>query len=484
MSHRNAESREGFIPNASPDRPLPPFTAQRLALLPTARIHHVGTDLSFGLRIHQQALAALCKDPFLEQRLLEEVNAKTHQETKTAVEQGQIYADCVAVGTGPAGVSLASRIRELLPSVRLWMVDERDYRGGQFADPGYDYLLNTPLKGQKLGFPGELDDFNNLGSGVFLQLKDITHNEEYPRRKKLATCLQIDGFVAAPALVGTKVVSVDVPTNPNNPCAAHALDKNTSKRLVISPKVVVFARGRGKPKYGIDITVPDTQEALAQRRNNIYVSEAFNTNVDGLSPQMLFDEIKNGLAFIGAGDSTNTALDAIIVKLLTIYSPEEIKKLSIDVYGAKYTNGSDFGPSVRIPRYNAIIPYIGTLIRPREEKAQGLLVAGNNSVGVTTATSLGIYRTVAMMTGYQNVPMEELVNKTDGAVRSIDIFGEGELEGELIAQQIEGKNIFSVGVDVPEKFPGRPPVFSRSIVRHTPRVLATAEKIVDILQAP
>lgn len=482
MIYNNAENRGTFLLETSLDRPLPSYTAQRLALLPTARLHRVGIDLSFSLKDHQRFLATLCKDSLRKQSLLEEINRQTHKETKSAIEQGDISCDCLIVGTGPAGVSLASRIRELLPNARLLMIDERDHRGGQFADEGYDYMLNTLRQGPKLGFPGELEDPNNLGSGAFLQLTDIAEEEEYSPRKKLATCLQIDGFVASPALIGIKMYSTEVTGNPDRPYITHVLDKDTGKRFVISPKVVVLARGAGKPKYGIDITVPDTQEALAQRRNNIYVSEAFNTHIDILSPHELLNEIQNGLVFIGAGDSTNTALDGIVSKLLTTFSPEEIKRLCIDVYGAKYTNALDFEPTVRIPRYNELIPYIGNLIRPHKEKAQELLVAGNNSVGVTTATSLGIYQTVAIMTGYKNKPMEQVVNKPDGeAIQVIDVLGDGELEKELIAQQVEGENIFSVGIDVQEKFTGQPPVFARSIVRLTPRILATAEKIVDIL---
>src|SRR3989338_2150319 len=94
-----------------------------------------------------------------------------------------------------------------------------------------------------------------------------------------------------------------------------------------------------------------------------------------------------------------------------------------------------------------------------------------------------VYNTVAMMTGQQNIPIEKLVNKPGGeAVKLVGVTGTDLLQGELIAQQVEGENIFSVVVDVQEEFPGQPPVFSRSIVRHTPRIFAMAEKIADILR--
>ena len=157
--------------------------------------------------------------------------------------------------------------------------------------------------------------------------------------------------------------------------------------------------------------------------------------------------------------------------------------MSIDVYGAKYTNSSDFEPIIRIPRYNGLIPYIGNLIRPHKEKAHHLLTAGSNSICVATETTLGIYQTVAMMTGYENQPMAQIVHKPDGGeAQIVNVLGNGALGGEIIAQQIMGENIFSVGIDVQEKFSGRPPVFTRSIVRYTPRILATAEKIVSLLQ--
>ena len=291
MSYHNAESRDGISLNASPDWPLSSFTVQRIALLSTARLFldHEGIDSSFGLDAYKQAIAALCKDPSSEQSLRGEINRVTHEETEKAIERGEVFCDCLVVGTGPAGVSVASRIREMLPNVRLFMIDEKDYRGGQFADEGYNYKLNTHRQGHKLGFPGELEDPHNIGRGAFLQLIDITDDEEYSPRKKLAACLQIDGFIAAPALVGIKVISIDITGKPDNPYLIPALDKSTGKRLVLNPKVVVLARGRGKPKYGIDITVPDTQETLAQRKNNIYVSEAFNAHIDDLSPYELFN---------------------------------------------------------------------------------------------------------------------------------------------------------------------------------------------------
>jgi hypothetical protein len=86
------------------------------------------------------------------------------------------------------------------------------------------------------------------------------------------------------------------------------------------------------------------------------------------------------------------------------------------------------------------------------------------------------------MTGYKNPPIENLVRVDEGA-RVTDVMGRGELDGEIIAQQIKGENIFIVGMDTKENFPGRPPVFTRSIARYTPRILATAEIIADLLQS-
>lgn len=484
MSYPNTERHDGLLPDALPDRPLPLFTAQRLALLPTARhyLTHLGLNGSRSLEAHQQAIAVLCKDTALAEAILGEIDRLTHEETKQVVEQGKIFCDCLVVGTGPAGVTLTARMRQLLPNTHLLMVDERDYRGGQFADEGYNYRLNTLRRGPTLGFPGELEDPNNLGSGAFLQLTDITDDEEYSLRKKLSTCLQINGFVASPALVGVKVYSIEITGETDEPYRVHALDKATGKNVMISPRVVVLARGRGKPKLGIDVSVPDTTETISQRKNNIYVSEAFNSYIDTLSAQELFQEIQRGFVFVGAGDTTNTALDAILSKLLMTFLPKEINTLRIDVYGAKYTNALDFEPSVRIPRYNRLIPYIGTLIHPHKEKVHGLVVAPNNTVGVITATSFGIYRTVAIMTGYHNIPVEQMINRTNGEeVKLVDMLGNGELDNELIAQQINREQIFSVGVDVQEKFPGQPPVFSKSIVRMTPRILQTAEYIADTL---
>lgn len=484
MSYVGIESRDGIRLQKSPDQPLPLFTAQRLALLPTARLHRVGIDLSYGISEHKRILAALCKNPLREKALLTEINDQTHQETRRIIEEGNISCDCLIVGTGPAGVSAAIKIRQLLPHARLLMVDERNYRGGQFADEGYDYLLNTPRTGKRVGFPGELEPTNNIGDGAFLQLTDITDEQEYAHRKKLATCLQIDSFIASPALVGVRVDSTEITGNTEIPYIVHATDRNTNTQIEIRPKVVVLARGLGKPTYGVDTSIPDTKEALAQREKNIFVSEAFNSYIDTISPQELFSTIKNGLVFIGGGDSTSTALDGILKKLLTTFSPEEIHKLRIDIYGAKYTGPSDFESVVRIPRYNGLMPYIGTLIQPHKEKVHHLLTAGNNTVGIATDTSLTMYQTVAIMTGYKNKPIEQTVTYSDGsAVHVVDVFGDEELKNELIARQIEGENIFSMGIEVKEDFIGRPPVFSRSIVRLTPKILATAEKVAAILQA-
>ena len=472
------ENRDACLPTTSPGQSLPPHVVQRLALLQSV----CSSDFSSDLEAHLKTLAALCKDPSLEQKLLEEIQRQTRAEARKILAQEEIICDCLIVGTGPAGVSLAAKLRELLPEVNMLMVDERGYRGGQFADEGYNYKLNTPRVG-RIGFPGELKDPNNLGSGAFLQLQDITGDEEYPPRKKLATCLQVNGFIAAPALLGVKVGFTEVSGSSHNPYLVHALDKETGKYFVLGSRVVAFARGRGKPKYGQGLTVLDAQDIPARRERNVYVSEAFDAYTDSLSSQDLFNLIKNGLVFIGAGDSTNTALDAILSKLLTAFSPEEIKELHIAVYGAKYTSGLDFEQVVRIPRYNTLIPYIGTLIRPHAEKVQDLMFVAQGGVGITTSTSMRVYNTVAMMTGQQNIPIEKLVNKPGGeAVKLVGVTGTDLLQGELIAQQVEGENIFSVGVDVQEEFPGQPPVFSRSIVRHTPRILAMAEKIADILR--
>lgn len=342
--------------------------------------------------------------------------------------------------------------------------------------------MNTPREG-RVGFPGELGDPNNLGSGAFLQVHDITDYEEYSLRDKLATCLQVNGFISAPALLGVKVGFAEVTGEVGTPYLTHGMVKESGRKFAVGSKVVAFARGRGKPKYGIDLTTVDTQEVLAQRGGHVYVSEAFNTHIDRLLPQDLFELIRNGLAFIGAGDSTSTALSLIVSKLLSTYPPEEIKQLHIDVYGAKYTSGVDFEEVVRIPRYNALIPYIGTLIHPHPEKVQDLMLVSKGRVGITTSKSMCVYQTVAAMTGYQNVPLEQMIKKAGREMtKLLNVLGAGVLEGELIAQKVEGENIFSVGVDVQEEFSGKPPVFSRSIVRLTPRILATAERIVAVLQ--
>lgn len=425
-------------------------------------------------------MASLCKEPVFEQEIVEEVDGETHRETIDELAKETFSTECLVVGTGPAGVSFASKLRQLHPAARVLMVDDRDFRGGQFADPGFNYKLNTPKEGP-LGFAGELSDPNNLGEAAFLQITDISaDDEDYFRRKKLATCLKIDGFLAAPALVGTKVVSVERSGHGDSRYVVAALHKATGREALLYPDVVVFARGRGKPKYGIDLISPDTQETLATRGDRIFVSEEFNAHVDASSPSGLLQDIKNGVAMIGAGDSANTALEAVLNKLLTILSPDEIQKLRIDVYGAKYLNDQQFLEDVRIPRYAALQPYIGNFIFPHKDKATELMTVGKRSIGIKTATSLGIYGTIAMLTGYQNPPIEHVVRMADRRV--IDVMGDGEFEGEMIAQKFEGENIFTVGIDTRERFSGRPPVFARSIVRYTPRILATAEMIAGLLQ--
>lgn len=433
------------------------------------------------LKQYKHALSSLCRDPVSERQILEEIDTQTRQEKIKALQSGNLSMDCLVVGTGPAGVSLTSKLRQLCPDTCIWMADDRDFRGGQFADEGFNFKLNTPKQGP-LGFAGELLDPNNLGEAAFLQVTDISEEgEDYFRRKKLRTCLKIDGFIAAPALVGTRVSSVECTANSLDPYTVTAFHKDTGQELFLYPNVVVFARGRGKAKYGLDLTSSDTQETLATRGDKIFVSEVFNNYIDTISADNILDEVKSGLAVIGAGDSANTALEAILNKLLTILSPYEIQQLRIDIYGAKYSDVQQFREDVRIPRYDDLLPYIGNFIRPQKDKVTELLTVGKKSIGVKTSTSLCIYNTIAIMTGYQNPPIENLVRIAGGA-RVTDVKGDNEFEGELIAQQIEGENIFTVGVETRENFAGRPPVFARSIVRLTPRILAAAEIIAGLLQ--
>ncbi len=456
------------------------YSKQRLRLLSSTfdRMNKIlGQDAN--LEQYQYVLASLCREPALEQLIVEELDTQTSRETIDALQGGKLSMDCLVVGTGPAGVSFSSKLRQLHPRALIWMADDRDFRGGQFAEEGFNFKLNTPKLGP-LGFAGELPDPNNLGEAAFLQITDIADDgEDYFRRKKFATCLKVDGFIAAPALVGVKVLSVE--HDSNDLYTVTAVHKETGQEVSFNSQAVVFARGRGKPKYGLDLSSVDTQETLATRGDKIFVSEAFTSYIDKISVDDVLSEIKSGIAMIGAGDSANTALEAIIDKLLTILSPPEIQQLHIDVYGAKYEDAQQFREDVRIPRYDALQPYIGNFILPHKDKAAELLTVGKRSIGIKTSTFFEAYNTIAIMTGYQNPPIENLVWVPGGA-RVIDVMGDKELDGEVIAQQIEGENIFTIGMDTRENFPGRPPVFARSIARYTPRILATAEIIAGLLQ--
>lgn len=459
----------------------------RLALLSKIRDSFKDSGVVFSVFSHgkdriseyRKIITELCRDPQTEKQLSEEIDEVTQQETVEFVDVGEASMDVLIVGTGPAGVSMASQIRKEKPEARIIMLDERNYRGGQFADEGFDYHLNSPQKAPKLGFAGELSDRNNLGDSAFMQVSDIS-DEEYPSRKKLVTTLKINSFLVAPALVDTKIMSIDVTGNKEDPYVVRAFHKNTEREVVLHPKIIVYAGGQGKPKYNIDMTNSDTQEAFQKRGERIYVADTFSKQLEEMSSEEVLKKVKDKVALIGGRDSANVAVEEIIHKLLKILSPEEIQKLRIDVYGTQYDNSEGFEMKIGTNRYNELIPYVGTFIHPHKEKAETLFAGEIGKVGIKTKSSFGTYGHVIMVTGYHNQDFKTLVHG-NRSYNTYNIIGQGDMARETVAQQIGHQNIFIVGVAVKEIWQGKIPRFARSIARHTPRVLTAAHHIVTLL---
>ncbi len=482
-----------FYTNEKNLSPLPTeYVESRLALLPrtifnitqalgndalvAAKFDHKNRPKEYG-----KLLAQICSIPELERDLLEEIDLQTQLETREAINKKDLFMDILIIGTGPASVSFATKIRQLSPEAKIVMIDERNYRGGQFADNGYNYNLNSLRQGPKLGFAGELSEPNNLGDSVLVQVSDIS-NENYPPKAKLVASLKVNGFAVAKAIVNTKVLDIVVNNKDEKiPYSVKAFHKETGSEINLFPSLIVYAGGQGKPKFGVDILVPDTQEALAKKGDRIFVSETFSEHIHSLSAEDLLEKVKKGMAFIGGRDSTNVALGEIINKLSSILPISEIQKLKIDVYGTKYNNAEEFKKGIGTQRYDELIPYIGNLIQPHREKVKELFVGGEEKVGIKTASSVQTYSTISFMTGYHNSSFINMI-KSSRKLKLRNLKGKGVMQGETIAQQVGNENIYIVGVAVQEKFEGKIPRFARSIRRHTPRILAFAENIAKQLK--
>jgi len=422
-------------------------------------------------------LVRLCDNPTYEKDLMDEIDAITHVESITAAEREEFGMDVLIVGTGPAGVIFANRYRANDPHADIWMVDKRPYRGGQFADGGYDYSLNSPNEGPSLGFPGELQSPNYLGDDPLLQINDISDGE-FPTKEKTSCIVKIDGFLAAPAMTNTRIMWYEIPEQQDR-YIVHAYNYALKKEVTLYPKLLVFAPGQGSTNYGIDLNQPETQCACSTQKENIHTTDEINKVIEFATPEELLTIVQNGLALIGGRDAANIALEAIINKLSRIISDDEIKQLTIDVYGARYKDAEEFQETIGTDRYNNIIPYIGNLIRPHKEKATGISSAENERIGIQTHSGEKTYGKIAFMTGYRGSDIENMMKNGPEGIKLHDVYGDGALSGEIIAQQMGDENIFVVGVGVKEVFARKIPRFARSIRRHTPRVIAIADKIAQ-----
>lgn len=160
--------------------------------------------------------------------------------------------DVFTVGTGWGGVIATARIRSILPETEILMVDDRSRRGGQFRDQGFDYSCNSPTQGENSGLPGEMDGPNNLGPDVLVQIGDLTE-APFPFKHVVGDTIAIDGFHEAPALPDAEVTALHITGDPTRPYKINVLDKNSDNENIFYSKVVIFATGQGKSKWGFDI---------------------------------------------------------------------------------------------------------------------------------------------------------------------------------------------------------------------------------------
>lgn len=462
----------------------------RLALLPQtlneiARFENNQDITTLSREQYRRLISEAYTAPKLRKQLMDEIDTVTKIESITAAEQEDLSMDILIIGTGPTGVSVAGKMREKMPSASILMVDNRSHRGGQFAQEEIDYPLNSPNFGGKLGFPGELVGPNNLGDSVLLQAIDISESE-YPLRSQIADVVKIDGFLLAPAITDLDVTSSKSTKDDKGRYEVNGYHKILDKKISLHPKILILATGQGTPKYGIDLNNGDTANTLEARKDAIFNAESFRVKLANLNPQEVLELINKGIAFIGGRDSTNISLEGIISKLSEILSVEEIQQLCINVYGAKYGDSKEFEEKIGTHRYDKLIPYIGNLIQPHKDKATHIVTVadGKVSIGLESGkTSKKDYRTIIFSTGYDNIPIETVVQDITDRNAIQEVMGINELEAAIIAKKVRDEDIYIVGVAVNEQYPDKIPRFARSIRRHTPRVTAVAEELANKLAA-
>lgn len=439
------------------------------------------------------------KDPKLRDIYLNEIDEITTTETLCAISEhdGIIKMDLLLLGSGPSGTAVAKTIRSKDPRLDMWTIDKRPIRGGTLATQSH-FTLNSPRSGKNLGYLGELPSPNSIGDDwgeINFQLDDVAKNR-FPDNEEARAVFSMLSFLAGPSLINVEIIPpLIIPNDPNGDLTINAIF-NGKVRIILKPKAMGLFPGLGNALMGLDTQDKETQQLIDTRTSQIFDAEQWDKFASKASPQEIYDMIRKGIIFIGAGDSTNVALERIISTLRCSYSDKQIKRMRpIKVWGAKYKNGKEFIAQLGTveDRYKDILPeFIGQnlFIQPRSEHVTRLKQGRKNiryTLGNTTQREeIG---TVVGMAGYANDALRQLLTNTydEHGHRVMlvqrDIIGIDNSGIGIIGRQLGDTRIFIGGaaLKLPPDRASETPRLSASIRRNVPRARNLATTILNSL---